>query len=146
MYKNYNKFYIYCTDPPYDEEKNNVRIKSSENKNAIELLTNIFFLKFLSDPRYSCMFLYLKRVSYIFLFFLGFLNFLLNFSKSDRFSMIIMSLIQLKTVLAQNMKFSIKGFFSKCDQICNFLWIWPSLLRKSLMNNFILCEVFILIV
>ena len=42
VYKNYNKFYIYCTDPPYDQEKNNVRIKSSENKNAIELLTNIF--------------------------------------------------------------------------------------------------------
>ena len=25
---------------------------------------------------------------------------------------------------AQKMKFSIKNFFSKCDQICRKLWIW----------------------
>ena len=35
------------------------------------------------------------------------------------------------------MKFSIKVFFSKCDQICSFLRIWSRLLRKSLMENFI---------
>ena len=28
------------------------------------------------------------------------------------------------------MKFSIKGFFSKCDQIRNFLRIWSHLLKK----------------
>ena len=38
---------------------------------------------------------------------------------------------------AQNMKFSIKHFFSKCDQICSFLRIWSHLLKKSLMENFI---------
>ena len=39
------------------------------------------------------------------------------------------------------MKFSIKDFFSKCDQIRNFLWILSHLLKKSLMENFIfLCS------
>ena len=42
---------------------------------------------------------------------------------------------------AQKMKFSIKDSFSKPDQICSFLWIWPHLLKKSLMENFIFCEV-----
>ena len=31
---------------------------------------------------------------------------------------------------AQKMKFSIKYFFSKCDQICGFLRIWSHLLKK----------------
>ena len=41
----------------------------------------------------------------------------------------------------QKMKFSIKYFFSKCDQISSFLRIWSHLLKKSLMENFIfLCS------
>ena len=36
------------------------------------------------------------------------------------------------------MKFSIKDFFSKCDQIRSFLWIWSHLLKKFSMENFIL--------
>ena len=35
------------------------------------------------------------------------------------------------------MKFSIKDFFSKCDQIRSFLRISSHLLKKSLMKNFI---------
>ena len=35
------------------------------------------------------------------------------------------------------MKFSSKNFFSKCDQIYRFLWIWSQLLKKSLTENFI---------
>ena len=35
------------------------------------------------------------------------------------------------------MKFSIKDFFSKCDQIRSFLRIWEHLLKKFLMENFI---------
>ena len=42
---------------------------------------------------------------------------------------------------AQKMKFSIKDFFSKCDQIRNLLRIWSHLLKKSLMENFIFCAV-----
>ena len=41
----------------------------------------------------------------------------------------------------QKMKFSIKDFFSKCDQIGSFLQIWSYLLKKSLMENFIFCAV-----
>ena len=37
---------------------------------------------------------------------------------------------------AQKMKFSIKDFFSKCDQIRRKLRIWPHLLKKSFMENF----------
>ena len=40
---------------------------------------------------------------------------------------------------AQKIKFSIRDFFSKCDQICRKLRIWSHLLKKYLMENFILC-------
>ena len=39
------------------------------------------------------------------------------------------------------MKFSIKDFFSTCDQIRRKLGIWSHLLEKSLMEIFIFCEV-----
>ena len=42
---------------------------------------------------------------------------------------------------AQEMKFSIMDFFSKCDQIRRFLLIWSHLLKKSVMKNFIFCAV-----
>ena len=42
---------------------------------------------------------------------------------------------------AQKMKFSIKDFFGKCDEICRKLRIWSHLLKKSLMENFIFCVV-----
>ena len=43
--------------------------------------------------------------------------------------------------LAQKMKFSIKDFFSKFNQICSVLPMWSHLLQKSLMENFIFCAV-----
>ena len=39
------------------------------------------------------------------------------------------------------MKFSIKEFFIKYDQICRKLQVWSYLLKKSLMENFIFCAV-----
>ena len=42
-------------------------------------------------------------------------------------------------------KFSIKDFFSKCDQIGSFLKIRSHLLKKSLMENFIFCAVHVTI-
>ena len=42
---------------------------------------------------------------------------------------------------ARKMKFSIKDYFSKWDQIRSLLRIWSHLLKKSLMENFIfLCS------
>ena len=39
------------------------------------------------------------------------------------------------------MKFFVKDFYIKCDQICRKLRIWSHLLKKSLMKNFIfLCK------
>ena len=43
--------------------------------------------------------------------------------------------------LHKKMKFSIKDFFSKCDQIRRILRIWLHLLKKSLMENFTFCAV-----
>ena len=42
---------------------------------------------------------------------------------------------------AEQIKFSIKDFFSKCDQIRSFLWNWSHLMKKSLLENFIFCAV-----
>ena len=39
------------------------------------------------------------------------------------------------------MKFSIKDFLSKSDQIRRELMIWSNLLEKCLMENFISCAV-----
>ena len=39
------------------------------------------------------------------------------------------------------MRFSIKDFSSKCDQILSFLRIWSRLLQKSLTEKFIFCAV-----
>ena len=47
----------------------------------------------------------------------------------------------LAEVTAQKMKFSIKNFFSNCDQTRGDLRIWSQLLKKSLMENFIFCAV-----
>ena len=44
---------------------------------------------------------------------------------------------------AQKIKFTIKDFFSKCNQIPRKLWMWSNLLKKSLMENFIFCAVFL---
>ena len=44
---------------------------------------------------------------------------------------------------SQKMKFSIKDFFSKCDQIHGKLRIWLHLLNKSLMENFIFCALLV---
>ena len=42
---------------------------------------------------------------------------------------------------AQKMKVSIKDFFGKCEQIRSFLRICSYLIKKSLMENVIFCEV-----
>ena len=45
-----------------------------------------------------------------------------------------------KPSTARNMKFSIKYFFGKCDQIRRKLRIWLHLSKKLLMENFIFSE------
>ena len=44
------------------------------------------------------------------------------------------------TITAQKMKFSIKDFFSKCDQIRRRMRIWSHLLKKSSMEKFIFLQ------
>ena len=45
------------------------------------------------------------------------------------------------THIARRMEFSIKDFFSKCDQIHRKPRIWSHLLKKPLMEIFIFCAV-----
>ena len=47
-------------------------------------------------------------------------------------------------ITAQKINFFIKGFFSKFDQIRSFLRIWSHFLKKSLMENFIFCAVWVI--
>ena len=49
--------------------------------------------------------------------------------------------ICMETYTAHKMKFFIKYFFSKCDQIRIKLRIWSHLLKKSSMEKFIFCAV-----
>ena len=49
----------------------------------------------------------------------------------------------LRKYTAQKLKFSIKNFISKCDQIRGKLRIWSHLLKKSIMENFIFCAVIV---
>ena len=43
------------------------------------------------------------------------------------------------------MKFSVKGFFSKCDQIRSFLWILSQILKKSYMKTLFFVQCYILV-
>ena len=54
---------------------------------------------------------------------------------------IILTTLILVIITAQKLKFSIKDFFGKCDQIRSFLRIWSHLLKESFMENFIFCAV-----
>ena len=66
-----------------------------------------------------------------------------KFSAIDKYCNDLLLLRRLTwfTNTAQKIKFSIKDFFSKFDQIRIFLQIWSHLLKKSLMENFIFCAV-----
>ena len=45
-------------------------------------------------------------------------------------------------IIAQKLKFSFKDFFSKCDQIRSFIWIWSHLLNKILSGKLqFLCSI-----
>ena len=50
-------------------------------------------------------------------------------------------LLQSVKITEQKMKFSIKDFFSKCDQIRSSKGIWSHLLEKSFMEDSIFCAV-----
>ena len=51
--------------------------------------------------------------------------------------------LEQRTITAQKKEFSIKNFFCKCDQVRRKLRIWSHLLKKSLMENFIFCAVYL---
>ena len=53
----------------------------------------------------------------------------------------IKDVTKLLDIIAQKVKFSTKDLFSKCNEIRSFLRIWPHLLKKYLVENFIFCAV-----
>ena len=57
--------------------------------------------------------------------------------------MLIRFLVLHATYATQKMRFSIKDFFRKCDQIRRELRIWSHLLKKCLIENFIFFSVFV---
>ena len=59
----------------------------------------------------------------------------------ESFEYFMWTLLMFMLYTAQKMKFSIKDFFSKCDQIRSFLRILSHLLKKFLIKNFIFCAV-----
>ena len=79
----------------------------------------------------------LQPISISFEEFINWTKHIIKFS----FSTLFQFALKLILVTAQKWKFSIKDFFSKCDQIHRKLRIWSHLLKKSLMENFIFCAV-----
>ena len=82
-------------------------------------------------------------------FWLGFIEFSFKYIQSSYHIILYLlqyfrSLLQLyvrkMTHTAQKLKFSIQGFFSKCDQNRSILRIWSHLLKKFLMENFIFVQ------
>ena len=63
----------------------------------------------------------------------------LVFIIQNRFMIITQKCTVLIACTAQKMMFSIRDFFSKCNQICRFRRVWSHLLKKSVMENFIFC-------
>ena len=64
-------------------------------------------------------------------------NFCFHFIFSNRTLNLIPNYIKIKvsTHIVQKMKFSMKDFFSICDQIRRKLQIWSHLLKKSFMES-----------
>ena len=98
----------------------------------------------------KCFTLWLKLKSFSYCFFLDFFYLFSVISSTfvkqtgDIFQVITICFIYTNlqnscyfSSTAQETKFSIKDFFSKCDQIRSLLLIWSYLLKKSLMKNFI---------
>ena len=69
-------------------------------------------------------------------------NFLVTrFSRNKSIFLFFSFGLSINSFTAQKVKFSIKDFFNKCDQIRRRLRIWSHLLKKSLMETTFLCSV-----
>ena len=75
---------------------------------------------------------YIKHLIYVFIIFIEQRDY--SFWKKT-----IVQYICKFDATAQKMRFFIKDFYSKCDQIHRKLRIWSHLLENYLMENFILC-------
>ena len=90
------------------------------------LLFNIFLFDLILEHEDSC--------------FTNYADDTMSYVTADNTTEVI---LRLTSITAQKMKFSIKDFFSKCDQICSFLRIWSHLLKKTLIENYIFCAVYV---
>ena len=99
-----------------------------------------------SYPRSSESILNFSFLSFVFIIQITALNFSGVLLKKHPHSpdvnhRVVVSLTHHLKHTAQKMKFSIKDFVSKYDQIRSKLRIWSHLLKKSLTENFIFCAV-----
>ena len=95
----------------------------------------LYFSKILEKIMYNRPYLYLTENN---------LLYSLAFKKDIPLIMLLFkSQIKYTESLLKKLKFSIKDFFCKCDQIRRKLRIWSHLLKKSLMDNFIFCAVLV---
>ena len=93
----------------------------------------LYFSKILEKIMYNRPYLYLTENN---------LLYSLAFKKDIPLIMLLFkSQIKYTESLLKKLKFSIKDFFCKCDQIRRKLRIWSHLLKKSLMENFSFCAV-----
>ena len=71
-----------------------------------------------------------------------FLRYVFTAFTPPELGMLAYSDLKSKDTTAYKMKYSIKDFFSKCDEIRRKLRIWLHLQKKFLMENFIFCAVY----
>ena len=77
----------------------------------------------------------IKKLTFFFSFFIKFLDVI--------FIILSFTIYIFAGYHCTKMKFCIKDFFSKCDQIHSFLQIWSRLLKKPLIENFIFCAIYV---
>ena len=134
---------------PLSTTKNYIKLGSTslknfspDNQSAIAYLYGFVMGKLLITISYSCFikdFLSLTRKNIH-----PFGVFLIIFPCFDRDDLFLFKLAICEfflLTLHKKMRFSVKDFFSKYDQIRSFLRIWSHLLKKSIMENFIFCAV-----
>ena len=114
--------------------------QSSKRRPQIIALTRLFRQLMSQENLTKRMNIFYRKSKYVIQFNL-FVNIFLLLTYLLNKLFIILRHMYLIVNTAQKMKFCIKVFFSKCDQIRNLLRIWSHILKKSLMKNIIFCAV-----
>ena len=128
-----------CSDFPRSMNVNHGRIKSkilfSNIKEVVKRTIKQFMLTYRINPCLSSKIINTGYVGPNYVSQKGEKEIKVFILLSNHFTSSLARAFLLTVLTAQKMKFSIKDFFSKCDQIRSLLRIWSNLLKKSLMEN-----------